>query len=131
MAKLLANRFALVVDKLVSEAKTCSIPTRSIHNNFQLIRYITERLGNEVGVVGFLINLDQSNAFDSVDHEYVEADLQSTGFHPVSTGWIAALYKEIRAVVRVNGHLSKSFNIAHWVRQKCPLLSLLYVLTLE
>ena len=55
----------------------------------------------------------------------------AAGFGPVFRGWIAALYKGIRSVVRVNGHLSKPFIISRSVRQGCPLSALLYVLTLE
>ena len=131
LAKVLAKRLALVVGRLVGDAQTCAIPNRSIHDNLHLTRYIIERVGKEPGMGGALINLDQSKAFDRVDHQYLAAVLRAAGFGPVFRGWIAAMYSNICSVVKVNGHLSESFSIARSVRQGCPLSPLLYVLALE
>lgn len=69
-AKRLAKRLALVMDKLVGEEQTCAILTRTIHDNLQSMRYITEREGDEVDIGRTLINLDQFKAFDEVDHTW-------------------------------------------------------------
>ena len=61
---------------------------------------------------GALVNLDQSKAFDRVDHQYLAAVLNAVGFGPVFRGWIAAMYSNICSVVKVNGHLSELFGIA-------------------
>lgn len=53
---------ALVVDKLISKEHTCVVPTRSIHSNFHLIRYIIVSVGNEPATVETLINLNHSKA---------------------------------------------------------------------
>ncbi len=131
LAKVLANRLALVVEKLVGEAQTCAIPGRSIHDNLHLVRYIIERVSNKPGFGRAMINVDQSKAFDRVDHRYLAAVLRAAGLGPVFRGWIASMYSGICSVVKLNGHLSEPFQITRSVRQGCPLSSLLYVLTLE
>jgi hypothetical protein len=95
------------------------------------MRYIVERVGNKPGFGGALINLDQSKAFDRVDHRYLAAVLKAAGFGPVFRGWIASMYSGICSVAKINGHLSEPFRITRSVRQGCPLSSLLYVLALE
>lgn len=38
LTKVLSKRVVLVVDKMVGEAHTCAVPTRTIHINLLLIR---------------------------------------------------------------------------------------------
>lgn len=78
-----------------------------------------------------LINLVQSKAFDRVDHRYLAAVLQAVGFAPDFCRWISFLYCSPSAVVQVNGMRSSIFVLSWLVRQSCPLLALLYNLTLE
>ncbi len=68
LANVLAKRLARVVGSVVGDSQTCAIPGRSI-DNLHLVRYIVERVGNKKpGFGGALINLNQSKAFDRVDH---------------------------------------------------------------
>ncbi len=49
-----------------------------------------------------LINLDQSKAFDRVDHRFLAAVLETTEFEPEFRRWISMLYHNPQAVVQVN-----------------------------
>lgn len=44
LVKVLGKSFSLVVDNLIGEAQTCSIPTTTIHDVF-FMQYIVERMG--------------------------------------------------------------------------------------
>ena len=66
-----------------------------------------------------LINLDQSKAFDRVDHRFLATVSETTVFKPEFRKWIS-IY-----------HNPPAFVLKRSVRQGCPLSPLLYVLALE
>ena len=102
---------------------------RSIQDNLRLIREVLE--GIEDGTEAALISLDQSKAFDRVDHRFLATVLETAGFKPEFRRWISMMYYNPQAVVQVNGRRSRVFAVERSVRQGCPLSSLLYVLALE
>ena len=69
-----------------------------------------------------LINLDQSKAFDRVDHRFLAAVLETTEFKPEFRRWISMLYHNPQAVMQVNGRCSRTFAIERSVRQGYPLI---------
>ena len=102
---------------------------RSIQDNLHLIREVLE--GIEDDTEAALISLDQSKAFDRVDHRFLASVLETAGFKPEFRRWISMMYHNPQAVVQVNGRRSRVFAIERSVRQGCPLSPLLYVLALE
>ena len=78
-----------------------------------------------------LINLDQSKAFDRVDHRFLVTVLETPGFKPEFCKLIRMLHHSPQAVVQVNRKRSEVFAIELLVRQSCPSSSLLNVLAFE
>lgn len=83
MAKVFAKRLALVVGSLVGEAESSASPSRFIQESLHFMRCIIERVGNTAGFRVALTHLDQSKAFNKVDHHYFEAVLEAGGFATV------------------------------------------------
>ena len=102
---------------------------RSIQDNLHLIREVLE--GIEDGTEAALISLDQSKAFNRVDHQFLASVLETVGFQPEFRRWISMMYHNPQAVVQVNGRHSRAFTTERSVRQGCLLPPLLYVLALE
>ena len=102
---------------------------RSIQDNLHLIREVLERIEDDTEAA--LISLDQSKAFDRVDHRFLVTVLETAGFKPEFQRWISMMYHNPQAVVQVNGRRSGTIAIERSVRQGCPLSPLLYVLALE
>ena len=102
---------------------------RSIQDNLHLIREVLE--GIEDDTEAALIRLDESKAFDRVDHRFLATVLDTAGFKPEFCRWISMMYHHPQAVVQVNGRGSRVFAVELSVRQGCPLSPLLYVLVLE
>lgn len=94
MAKVLVKMLAILIDGLIGDVQTDTIPNRSIHDNLHLIRYFIERVGKEPGMSVVLINLDQSKAFNRVNHQYLEAVLALASFGLNFRGWITAMYSD-------------------------------------
>ena len=129
LARVLANRLQLVISDLIGSEQTFAVKGRSIQDNLHLIREVLE--GIEDGTKAALISLDQSKAFDRVDHQFLATVLETAGFKPEFRRWISMMYHNPQAVVQVNGRRSRVFAVERSVRQGCPLSPLLYVLALE
>ena len=82
LGRVLANRLQFVMSDLIGPEQTCAVKGRSIQDNLHLIREILEGLKD--GTRAALINLDQSKAFDSVDHRFrfLAYILETVGFKP-------------------------------------------------
>ncbi len=100
---------------------------RTIQDSLHLVRTIVEKVDGNAA----LINLDQSKAFDRVDHAFLEAVLSSAGFGVDFRTWIRLLYASPGVVVEVNGVRSEPFTLTRSIRQGCPLSPMLYILALE
>ena len=57
--------------------------------------------------------------------------LSKMGFGDNFIRWVRLLYTDVRSSVLVNGYTSRPFTPSHGVRQGCPLLPFLYVLSME
>jgi len=130
LSKALTNRLSKVLNSIVREDQTCSIPGRTIFDNLALFRdtldYIT--LTNETGI---LVSLDQEKAFDRVDRSFLSNVLQKFGFGPVFQRWISVLYHDATMRILVNGFLTDKVPLERGVRQGDPLSPLLYILCAE
>ena len=117
-----------MISDLIGPEQIYAVKGISIEDNLHLVRQILE--GIEDNTKAALINLDQSKAFDRVDHRFLAAVLETVGFEPEFRKWVSMLYRNPQAVVQVNGRCSGAFAIEQSVQQGCP-LSPLYVLALQ
>ena len=127
LARILANRLRIVVEDLIGPEQNYAMKGRSIQNNLHLTREIIEGVEDDTDAA--LISLDQSNAFDRVNHRFLAAVLE-TGYEPKFRRWISILYHSPRAVMQANRKRSGLSVIERSVRQGCSLSPLLYVLAL-
>ena len=78
--------------------------------------------GLEDGTEAVLNDLDQSKAFDRVNHRFFATALETARFQPEFHKWISMVYHNPQAEVRVNGKRSEAFAIERSVRQGWPCL---------
>ena len=129
LAQVLANRLQLFISELIGPEQTFAVKGRSIQDNLHLIRQVLEGIKDDTESA--LISLDQSKAFDRVDHRFLASVLETAGFKPEFRRWISMMYHNPQAVVQVNGRRSGVIAIERSVRQGCLLSPLLYVPALE
>ena len=129
LARVLANRLQIIVSDLIGSKQTFTVKRRLIQDNLHLICEVLE--GIEDRTEAALISLDQSKAFDRVDHRFLATVFETAGFQPEFHRWISMRYHNPQGVVQVNGRRLRVFAIERSVRQGCPLSPLLYVLALE
>ena len=70
----------LVISDLTGPEWNYAVKGRSIQDNFHLVREILEGIKDDDEAT--LINLDQSKAFDRVDHQFLATVLETAGFEP-------------------------------------------------
>ena len=113
LARVLANRLQLVISDLIGSEQTLAVKGRSIQDNQHLIRKVLEGIKDDTEAA--LISLDQSKAFDRVDHRFLATVLETAGFQPIHR-WISMMYHNPQAVVQVNERRSRVFAIERSVR---------------
>ena len=68
-----------------------------------------------------ILTLDAEKAFDRVSWPFLFAVCEKFGFHQTFIDLMKNMYKDPKARVRVNGILSKTFNLKRGTRQGDPL----------
>ena len=81
LAWVLASRLQLVISYLIGPEQTYAVKRRLIQVKQHLIREIREGLEDDTKAA--LINLDQSKAFDRLDHRFLASVSETAGFKPV------------------------------------------------
>ncbi len=66
--KLISNRVAKVVDKIIHPCQTAFIPGRVVHDNLRIF-YFFNNYCNQNNIDALLVSLDARKAFDSVSHK--------------------------------------------------------------
>ena len=127
LAKILANRLQTVPPRLICPEQTCAVKGRTIQDSLHLVRTIVEKVDGNAA----LINLDQSKAFDRVNHAFLEAVLSAADFGLHFRTRICLLYASPGLMVEVNGVRSEPFTLTRSIRQGCLLSPMLYILALE
>ena len=58
-----------------------------------------------------MIGVNARKAFDSVDHNYIQAVLEAYGCGPKCKNWFKLLSKNLKPNILVNGFTTESINI--------------------
>ena len=70
LTKILSNRLKTILPHIILEEQNCSVPQRTIFNNLFLTRD-TIKVSKEKNIKLYLLQIDQENAFDKVDHDFL------------------------------------------------------------
>ena len=130
VAKVLANRLMLVIDKLVAPDQTGSIRGRFIGNNLRTIADVIYYCKSDRSE-GILMALDFQNAFNTVEHEFVYNTLKSFNFGSDFISFVRMLYCGTELAVINNGFTSDWFKTTRGLQQGCPLSAPIFALVVE
>lgn len=130
LSKALTNRMKKCIQTIIHKDQTFCIPDRSIFDNLFLIRDLLGYAELQKLDIG-LISLDQEKAFDRVDHSYLLKTLEAFGLGPKFTSGIKLLYTDVYSLLKINGRLTRPFNVERGIRQGCGLSGLLYSIAIE
>lgn len=131
-AKIITNRLRPFMGNLIGGEQFCSVQGRDIQKAIRLLDDTIFYAESEKQPL-IVLSIDQQQAFDRVEWDFMFLVLEKLGLPQQFIGIIKAIYSKtnVRSNINVNGFISKSINITRGIRQGCPLSALLYVMVQE
>ena len=105
VAKVLANRLAAVIQKIINHDQTGFLRGRCIQDNLRLIQDAIDYASKD-DMPGAICALDFKSAFNSVEHSFIFFALRKFGFGEPFIKWIELLYTGTELAVINNGFTS-------------------------
>ncbi|WVZ92764.1 hypothetical protein U9M48_038806 [Paspalum notatum var. saurae] len=130
ITKLMANRLAPFLDRMVSANQSVFIRGRCIHDNFLLVQQMARFLHRQ-REPRLLFKLDISKAFDSVSWSFLLEILSHLGFRQRWHDVLCCLLRSASSRVLLNGVPGNWINHRRALRQGDPLSLLLFILVMD
>ena len=129
-SKALASRVKTVLSNIIKCDQTAYVKGRYIGESIRLVTDTLEYTA-EHEEVGILFSADFEKAFDSIEHTFIFATLESFGFGPQFIQWVRTFMKNAESCVMNNGHSTGYFSLKRGTRQGDPLSAYLFILCVE
>jgi mannosylglycoprotein endo-beta-mannosidase len=130
LCKMMANRLAPELHKLVSSGQSAFTKGRSIQDNFLYVRNVVKKAHKTKRPLIFL-KLDIAKAFDSLNWGYLLRVLTQMGFGQRWRNIISLLLGSASSRIMLNGKLGAPFSHERGLRQGDPLSPMLFILAME
>ena len=115
LSKIMTNRLSRYMQKLVSPEQKCAVKGKHITDIIRNTDNYRQR------GTGCLVLLDQTKAFDKVNHDYLFTTLEHLGIIGDFLEMIKLNYNNITSQIMINGKLTDNIRPERRVRQGCPL----------
>jgi hypothetical protein len=129
ITRCLANRITAVLPMIISSYQSFCVRGRSIHTKLHLIRDAIA-YANTDNIPLAVISLDQTSAYDCVEHNYLKLVLHKYGFGPRYISQMKAVYKGAQGLIKIRDTLLGPFQYGTGLRQGDPLSGPLFTLTM-
>ena len=130
ITRLYNNRILKAIENEITSTQTAYIKGRNISDNLRLLGAAVKLAENEDDINATIIALDAQKAFDSVNHNYINAILDRTGLHNFKPIF-QLLYKDLSNDIIINGKIGKGYALGNGVKQGDALSCSLFILAME
>ena len=130
LAKVLANRLKVVLDKLISESQNSFVGGRQILNSVLIANECVDSKTKSM-MLGVICKLDIEKAYDNVNWEALLKLLKKMGFREKLCSWIRTCISTIQFSVLFNRSLANFFGSSRGLRQGDPLFPLLFLVMMK
>ena len=124
LSKVMTNRIAKITDKIVPMEQKCGVKGRKLTDIIRNIDTIRDNMEK-----GYLVMLDQTKAFDRVNHKYLISVLEHMGITGAFLSLTKTLYTDVTSQIMINGKCTEKITIERRVRQGCPYSVVLFVIS--
>ena len=115
---------------IIKSDQTAYVEGRYLGESIRLISDILEYTEDH-DIDGVLFSADFEKAFDSIEHPFIQATLESFGFGPQFLQWIRVILNNLESCIMNNGHSTGYFPIERGCRQGDPLSAYLFIICVE
>jgi len=130
-SKVIVNRLATLLPKIISVEQDAFIPGRSIFENISLTQEMVHSINKKIHGGNVVLKLDMAKAYDRVEWEFLLKVLQSFGFSPVVCGLIRECITTPWYSILMNGTTKGFFKGGRGLRQGDPLSPYLFIILQE
>jgi hypothetical protein len=130
IAKVLANRLKIVLDKIISKSQSAFIKGRQILDPVLIANECLDSRQRSGGP-GVICKMDLEKAYDHVNWDFLLYMLRRCGFGRLWCSWIAHCVSSMWFSILVNGSPNGFFGSSRGLRQGDPLSPLLFVFVME
>lgn len=128
MSKIIANRLKRALPNITHRHQFVN-PPNTIGKLNLILREISVEMRKRNK--GALVSVDFKKAYDTVDHEFMQAALEQAGFGENFKTFFKTIYDQGKAKVSVNGEIGESIKLKGGIKQGDPMSMYLFTIVTD